>query len=159
ITSRKTAEKKIKKASIKVKKQSKMANIYLANILANMPEHFYWTNKEGIILGCNEQQAKAFSLTSAELIGKNIYDVATLMGWGKEVADTVRLNDLEVMEKKISKVVEEVGFFDNQPRTFLSYKSPLTDDVGNVIGTFGFSVDISERKQVEQELKNAREKA
>lgn len=159
ITNRKTAENKIKKSRLKAKRQSKITNIYLANILANMPEHFYWTNKEGTILGCNERQAGAFGLTSAQLVGKNIYDVADLMGWSKEVADRIRQNDLEVMATKKSKVVEEVGFFDNVTHTFLSYKSPLTDDVGNVIGTFGFSVDITERKRTEQELKDARAKA
>lgn len=36
-----------------LKQQSDITNLYLSNILANLPEHIYWTDMDGKILNCN----------------------------------------------------------------------------------------------------------
>jgi signal transduction histidine kinase len=55
---------------------------------------------------------------------------------------------------------EEKGVnIDNQPAVYLSKKIPLHNFSGKVIGTLGLSFDITERKQMEEELKIAKEKA
>lgn len=41
------------------------------------------------------------------------------------------------------------------PRIFLSTKGPLLDDAGNVVGIFGISRDITERKQAEIALRDS----
>ena len=40
----------------------------------------------------------------------------------------------------------------------LTTKMPLRDEHGNIIGTFGISHDITDRKQMEAELRNHRDR-
>jgi len=56
-----------------INKKLHHAQNYLNNILAIIPEQIYWMDKEGKIIGCNEQQAKVFGMTSEELRGKNFF--------------------------------------------------------------------------------------
>ena len=53
---------------------------YLENILLSSRSNIYWMDADGRIIGCNDQQAKCFGLTSRmDLIGKNIFDVGALL--------------------------------------------------------------------------------
>src|SRR3989339_867772 len=112
-----------------INKKLHHAQNYLNNILAIIPEQIYWMDKEGKIIGCNEQQAKVFGMTSEELMGKNIYDVAFKLKWDKSISDKIRANDVWVMQNRESMSVEEV---------------------------IGISIDITERRAMEEKLQAAR---
>lgn len=52
------------------------ANIALENIMNNMPAHIFWKDKNCILLGCNDLQAKHMGfLSGKQLIGKSNLDV------------------------------------------------------------------------------------
>lgn len=159
ITDRKKMELELKQTKELAEEQSKISKIYLNNLVASLPENFYWIDKESRVLGCNENQAKLFGLTSAQLLGKNNHDIAKLFGWDDKIANAVRQNDLEVMQTKQVKKTEETIFINGQKRTFLSYKNPMLDDKNEVMGVFGIGIDITERKRMEEELLIAKEKA
>ena len=159
IAERKKTELELKKTKELAEHQSKVSNIYLKNLIARLPENFYWMDKEGRILGSNENQANLFGLSSSKLLGKNIYDVAKLLGWDQSIPDAIRKNDLEVMTTKQAKQLEETVILNHEERIFLAYKNPLVDDQGEVMGVFGVAIDITERKRMEQELLIAKEKA
>lgn len=146
---------------IKVSEQNRqITNTYLANMLANLPENFYWMDKESNILGCNENQAKLFGLESSQqLLGKNIYDIAKIVNWKPEVAEKIRQNDIKVMETRKTITIEEEIILDGMLRTFVSYKNPLIGANNEVIGVFGVSIDITERKKFEKALVDALQKA
>lgn len=141
-------------------KNREITNTYLSNMLANLPENFYWVDRDSNVLGCNENQAKFFGLKSSkELIGKSIYDVAKLIGKDKVDADKIRQNDIEVMEtRKTTKFEEEIEI-NGETKTFISFKNPLIDHNDEVIGVFGVTVDITERKNAEKALIEALKKA
>ncbi|MGA2655624.1 MAG: ATP-binding protein, partial [Gammaproteobacteria bacterium] len=136
-------------------------DLYLKNILnAKLPVSLYWMNQDGVMLGCNEEQAHMLGLSSSkELIGKSVYDFVEMLGWSNEMCEIIRQNDLEVMETKNPIITEEVLEINGQKRTYLSHKSPLLDDNGKVIGVFGFSSDITKRKEAELALKAAKQAA
>src|SRR5208282_3513009 len=54
---------------------------------------------------------------------------------------------------------EKITWPDGQVAWDSTTKMPLRDADGKIIGTFGISRDITERKQAEQELRNAKETA
>ncbi|MDF3054574.1 MAG: two component system histidine kinase, partial [Gammaproteobacteria bacterium] len=146
---------------IKAENQYQTANLYLENILAMLPEPVYWIDTDGVILGCNQAQARVFRLSSTkDLIGKSIYDLAKELNWDKNIADIIRDNDREVMSSRKNKIVEEHILGPNgEAVTYLSCKAPLYDEKKNVIGIIGTTINITERKKMEEALQKAKEQA
>ncbi len=127
-------------------------DIYLKNVLnAELPVSFYWMDREGTILGCNETQAHMYGFSSyQEFIGKSTYHLRDKFGWSDEMCNTIRQNDIVVMETGKPVVREEYVEVNTEHRTYLSHKSPLVNESGDIVGVFGFSVDITDRKEAEQ---------
>ncbi|MFC3909239.1 PAS domain-containing protein [Legionella dresdenensis] len=137
-------------------KAKEEAEIALNNIVANMPGHVYWKNTDGVYLGCNQRQARNLGLHSTdEILGKTDFDLP----WPKHIASDFRANDLRIMASGVSEIVEEIAQMDGHEVTVLSQKTPLWNNNGQVIGVLGISMDISDRKKAECELKEAKEKA
>lgn len=131
-------------------------NLPLQHVIANLPGHVYWKNKEGIYLGCNHGQAITLGFKSAEeVIGKTDFDLL----WGQEFARTYRKNDLRIMETGESEVVEETALIHGKKTIYLSQKVPLTDLNNEVIGILGISLDITRQKEIEQKIIAAKEEA
>ena len=127
-------------------------NRCMHNMLLNLPEQFYWLDLEGTVIFCNERQASYFGMTSDEFIGMNVFSLADRLGWGTEAAKQIRQNDLHVMASGQRVVNEENFQFQGETKTFLSYKYPLYDVNNVLIGIFGLSIDITERKKIELAL-------
>jgi PAS domain S-box-containing protein len=69
-------------------------------------------------------------------------------------AATIRTNDRLVIENmQVTSYEETLSTVDGE-RTFLATKGPLHDTDGKVIGTFGISRDITERKAAERKIRH-----
>jgi two-component system aerobic respiration control sensor histidine kinase ArcB len=140
--------------------RAETAETYLNNLVKSTSDHFYWIDKDGVVLGCNEQQAKSFGLTSQEdLIGKNIYEFLYQLKWENPLVEALRSTNVQVMQTGIPAVKEETAFFQGQEHVFLSHKNPLFDREGNIIGVFGHSIDITAHKEAEEMLLEAKRQA
>lgn len=128
----------------------------LKTILSMMPGNISWRNKEGFYLGCNNNLANILHYSSpAELVGKRAIDAIS-----PELATQVDEIDLEVITSEKEKSTEENGLsIDGKPAIYLTRKSPFYDRHGNIQGLLSISFDITERKEIEAKLKNAKEKA
>ncbi len=149
-------EMKLKKDREESDEQGRLAKIYLQNIIARIPGSIYWKDCSGKFIGCNEYVAKMAGVESPlDVIGKTDVELP----W-KEQAHLLREVDKEVMDNGVERSVEETSLLaDGTLATFLTTKVPLRDDGNNVIGILGVSVDITERKQMEHDLLEAKEKA
>jgi two-component system aerobic respiration control sensor histidine kinase ArcB len=132
----------------------------LDNITGLMPGHVYWVNRDGIYMGCNDNQAKSAGLHSRKaIVGKRNKDLpwnfnATAL---PEVLDKV---NLEVMDTGKTITLEEHAITeDGQDETYLSNKVPIRNRSGNIIGMVGISINITRLKKTEQELIHAKETA
>jgi two-component system, OmpR family, aerobic respiration control sensor histidine kinase ArcB len=127
----------------------------LKKIISAMPGSVYWKSRDGRFLGCNVNMANIFGRTSPdEIIGKRndeLFDPA--------IAAEIDRIDQEIYTTGLSKTIEEHGVNRDQPAIYISKKTPLFDNKGNVVGLLGVSFDITERKQIEEALKIAKEKA
>lgn len=160
IKPQKIKEKNIIDVKNKIEQEKNEIQSYLDNILSCLPEHIYWMDKNGRILGCNDQQIESFGMRDKkELIGKNIYDVAALLKWHKDIPDTIRQNDLEIMKTGRSRITEEKVILNGEERIFLAHKKPLRDLNKKCIGILGTATDITKIKKMEVELKKAKELA
>ncbi|MGD9152198.1 MAG: ATP-binding protein [Gammaproteobacteria bacterium] len=89
-----------------------------------------------------------------EVIGKTDED----FHW-KNLADEVRKDEQEVMNTGIPKKLEIAGpSVGGKPAVFLATKYPLYGKNGKVIGILCTSLDITERKRAEQQLKETKNK-
>ena len=70
-----------------------------------------------------------------------------------ETARAIMDNDRAVLQARQTLSFEDVGTAAGTTRTYLSAKSPYRDAHGNLVGIFGISRDISERKQAEEDLR------
>ncbi|MCK4870930.1 MAG: PAS domain-containing sensor histidine kinase [Gammaproteobacteria bacterium] len=123
---------------------------YLESIISLMPGHVYWKNRDGVILGCNDNMAKYFGFKSRMgIAGLTDYDILDAAQ-----ADYVRKHDLEVMNSKQPRTIEEA----EDSVVFLSRKEPILNDSDEVIGLLGVSLDVTEQKRLERALKKANER-
>ncbi len=118
-------------------------------ILDNIPDMAWLKDKEGKFLAVNDAFEKACGIPRAELIGKTDFDY-----WPRDVAEKYRLDDEQVMKTGTHKSIEETLVHAEDKKIWIeTIKSPIYDEEGNVIGTTGISRDITQRKILEQKLR------
>lgn len=121
---------------------------YQRALLDNFPFPVWLKDTESRFLTTNRAFGKIFGQTSANsLIGKTDLDIAPA-----ELAARYRADDAEVMASRQNRVVTEPILIDGQPVWHETYKAPVIDEDGKLLGTVGFAHDISERKRAEQAL-------
>lgn len=133
---------------------------YFLNIIRCMPNHVYWMDKTGRVLGGNDNVVKFCKLDRLEdFLGLSYEDLAKIAGWDEEKGISFKRDDQEVMQTGKAKLnVEEPVFWDEygNPVYFLSSRIPLHDENGEIIGIVGISVNITDQKNAEQlRLENA----
>ena len=128
--------------------QLKEKEHYQRALLDNFPFLVWLKDTQSRFLSVNEPFAKSCGLASAdELIGKTDLDI-----WPEDLAKAYRKDDREVLDSGSKKNVEEEVSVDGVRRWFETYKAPVRDDEGRILGTVGFARDVTERKEMEQEL-------
>lgn len=128
---------------------------FFENILIHMPGHVYWLDRNNVYLGCNEEHAKTAGLQSRfDIVGKTNLD----MPWRDEAEVLDNLNNL-VMSSGEPQIQEESALINNVYRTYLSKKVPLRDSTNEIIGVLCISIEITDLKKMEGELRMAKEKA
>lgn len=136
------------KAQSQLAKQRELLN----NILKNIPHNIFWKNKKSIYIGCNKAFSETIGLASPEdVIGKSDLDLP----WKKTEAEY-----LSKMDKKVLTTADSIFDLegtltqaDGQEKTVLISVVPLKDEKGLVFGILGIYYDITERKQIEETIK------
>ncbi|MFN7096776.1 MAG: ATP-binding protein [Gammaproteobacteria bacterium] len=124
----------------------------LDNIIAIMPGYVYWMNKDGVYLGCNDNEAIAVGLKSRkDIVGKRNIDIPGF--WVPEKLDPV---NKKVMEQGEAILLEEPAVLSDGTRaTFLSNKAPLRNSKNEIVGLIGISLNITDRVNAEKREKEA----
>jgi two-component system cell cycle sensor histidine kinase/response regulator CckA len=110
-------------------------------------------DEQGRYVYLSENYQRRFGVHLQDWIGKTDFDI-----WPRDVAEVFRKNDLTVMASdKPLEVVEETQQPDGSHSWWLSSKFCLRDGTGNkYVG--GLGVDITERKQAEEELRDTEQR-
>jgi len=136
---------------------------YYENIINCIPGNFYWFDKNCKTVGCSKDVLNMFGFKSPkEFRGLTFEEMGKLAHWDKDAEQSFKRDTLEVITTGQAKInIEEpsIPHVDGRELCFLTSRVPLFDEKNNVIGAVGVSVDISERKQMEIELREAKENA
>ncbi len=121
-------------------------------ILNNIPDIVWLKDKESRFIEVNEAFGAACGFSPEEIVGKTDLDI-----WPKELAESYRADDREVMNSRKRKCVEErLADKQGQIQWIETIKTPVFDNKGEVVGTTGIARDITERKKIEERLKEIR---
>lgn len=137
-------------------------NNFLEQIIAIMPGHVYWKNRQGELQGCNDQQAVDAGLRSRyEIIGLMPIDLINKNQpeENRQIqARKIEEADQAVMEKGVSLNLEETAVLeDGSLGYFISSKKPLFNKAGDVDGIIGVTLDVTDQRRLEEKLKQAQQ--
>src|SRR5205823_7333781 len=113
----------------------------------------YVKDLEGRYLLINRRYEDLFQVRREEMAGKTDYDL-----FSKENADAFRAVDRKVLAGGIAVEAEEHVPHDGGMHIYLSIKYPLRDATGQLYAVCGISTDITERKRVEDALRQTEER-
>lgn len=131
----------------RIQKELERKERYQRAVLDNFPFIVWLKDEESRFLAVNKPFADLCNSTSTdELSGKTDFDL-----WPKELAESYREDDAEVLASAKAKNVEELVQVEDSLRWMETYKSPVSLD-GKIIGTVGFARDITEKKELEKNL-------
>jgi len=122
---------------------------YQRALIDNFPFIVWLKDTESRFLAVNQAFAKTYGFNSAEeLVGKSDFDLSS-----PELAEMYRSDDIKIMATRQKESFEEE--IENQEgRGWIeTFKAPVMDDHGELLGTVGFARDITERKAAEADLR------
>jgi two-component system cell cycle sensor histidine kinase/response regulator CckA len=127
---------------------SREHRLLLDALKENVPDKIYFKDAQGRFVHLSKARVKAFDLISAgEVVGKTDFDLFTEDHARTAFEDEQRI--IRTGEPIINK--EEKETWRDQPSTWvLTTKMPLRDEQGTIVGTFGISRSITERKRAEE---------
>jgi len=119
-------------------------------IIFHTTGNVYWKDKEGRYLGCNLAFAKISHLEHPEnIIGKTDRDLF-LNSLGEEGIKKLVDVDKKVIYENVEMVIEEVGIDEEGKKAFyFTKKIPLKNEIGEIIGLVGTSIDVTKQKASE----------
>ncbi|MEI6171951.1 MAG: PAS domain S-box protein, partial [bacterium] len=121
---------------------------HLRALIDNFPFLVWMKDIEGRFLAVNRAFASACDVGDPmHLAGKSDLDV-----WPSDLAESYRADDRSVMESRERKTVEEEVVDQGSRKWFETFKAPVVDGSGDLLGTVGYSKEISDRKSAEAEL-------
>ena len=125
--------------------------LLMHTLMENIPDSIYFKDKESRYIRANRAVCNLFGLKNpVEIEGRRASDFLS-----EEYAQKVRLEELKIVEtgEPLLGVDEKESWLDGTEKWVSSTKMPLRDANGAIIGTFGISRDITERKIAEEQLK------
>ncbi len=121
---------------------------FLEAAINGTPDLIWYKDKNGIHEKVNDSFCKTVNKTKEQVEGQGHAYI-----WDVEQDDPACIeSEQEVMSRKETCVSEEIIQTGEGLRTLTTYKSPLYDIDGSVMGTVGVAIDISQERAYEEEI-------
>lgn len=124
---------------------------FLQTLIDTIPNPVFYKDVNNLYLGCNNAFGLRLGLRKEDVIGKSAYDI-----FPKEMAEKYHGMDLELLNKPGEQAYEDTLLYaDGKPHDVIVKKATFTNALGDLAGLVGVTVDITERKRAERELREA----
>ena len=121
----------------------------LEMIIDSIPGLVFYKDTENRYIWVNKYVADAHKMTKEQLEGKSLYDI-----YPRELAEAYFKDDREVIESRTAKLnIDEPWETERGTRWVNTSKIPYMDEKRQVIGIIVVSIDITERKQAENDAR------
>ncbi|AIZ41701.1 PAS domain-containing sensor histidine kinase [Cellulophaga baltica] len=134
---------------VKAQQKTKESENLLRTLIDHLPLNVFVKDLESKKILVNQSECDYLNLTSEELIGKSDFDL-----YDHDVAQVSRDEDLKILSTLEPMLgVETINIRkDGKQTNFLTSKIPLFNEDNDVVGLIGFSLDITQIKQKEEQL-------
>lgn len=130
--------------------------INIEDILKNSAGNLYWKDLNGRYIGANNSCIELMLAHTSNFVGKTDREIYSSV-MGSEEIKIIEQIDQEIIKTGKEKSDEEEGIdVHGKPAFYITRKMPLRNSHGNIIGVMGTSIDITARKQMEQDLRQAK---
>lgn len=121
---------------------------YLRSLLDNFPYPIWMKNRSGMFITVNRQFCQEFGYAHPrDVLGKYDFDL-----FEQDMAEQFHQDDVQVMETGHDKrLVQKIRRQDGSMYWGYTHKAPVRSDEG-VIGTVGFTRDVSEERRLHAEI-------
>ncbi len=136
----------------KLREQKEMFEL----VINSVPTRIFWKDLNSVYLGCNTQFAIAAGEKNVnDIIGKNDFELV----WGKDAKRYID-DDKQVMGTGKPKLGYEEDYKDADGNQiwWQTNKMPLEDKAGDIFGVLATAEDITQRKQIENQIRESEEK-
>lgn len=128
--------------------EHKQTEQYLNRMIDSVPSLIWYKNKNGLHEKVNNEFCRIVGKTKEDIFNKPHTYI-----WGVPEDDPACIaSDNKAMQDGITVVSEEHITTENGPMVLVSYKSPLYDFDGSVMGTVGCALDVTKEREFENEL-------
>ena len=118
-------------------------------IIDNADSIIYVKDLTGNYMIVNKKFLEIVQLNEDEILGKSDHHI-----FNKNPADTLRKNDVQVIQSQKAMQFEEMIPQKDQDHTYISVKVPLYDSDNQLYGISCIATDITERKNTEMQMQN-----
>lgn len=120
-------------------------------LLETLPVPVFYKNWQGFYVGCNKAFETFLGGTRKDIIGKTVFDI-----WPEHLAKLYATQDEALYREGGAQQYEaKVSHASGEQRDVVFIKAISADEQGEPTGLIGAMLDITERKQTEQKLKEA----
>lgn len=129
------------------------SQVYLDTLINSIPDLVWFKDSKGAHLKVNEAFGRAVGKTPAQCENRGHFYIWDLEPEDYEKGEYICLEtEDEVMRKRKTCLFDEKVLSKNGMRQFKTYKSPLFDKAGALIGTVGIAKDVTDLQNIVREL-------
>lgn len=139
----------------KTQKDLWLTKNYLDSTINSVPHLIWYKDKEGAHMKVNESFCKAVNKTMEQIEGRGHYYIWDIDPDEYAKGEFICMeSEYEVMEKRETCIFDENVKIGDDMRMLKTYKSPLFDLDGSVMGTVGVATDVTQERIYEQMIIN-----